>query len=124
MTSPTHTCGTLARRIRLAGQVVATAAALPGLAASPVSAWTGGYVSSNAGFAYVREAATTDSAILGTAPNGRTVDVMCWKHGDRAKGDYWTNRWFYSTVQSNGTDNWVGYVHASLVARHKTVPHC
>ncbi|MDX2936120.1 hypothetical protein [Streptomyces ipomoeae] len=111
-------------RIRLANGLVAAVAALSGLAASPASAWTGSYVSSNTGYAHVRGDATMNSAILGTAPNGRMVDMMCWKDGQWAQGNYWTNRWFYSTVQSNGTNNWIGYVHASLVANQKTVPRC
>ncbi|MGW0854192.1 hypothetical protein [Streptomyces sp. NPDC002690] len=91
---------------------------------TPASAWTGSYISSNSGQAYVRGAATTNSAILGIAPNGRLVDMMCWKTGEWANGNYWTDRWFYSTVQSNGTNNWNGYVHASLVANQKSVPRC
>lgn len=106
------------------GGLAAAAVALSGLTASPASAWTGSYISSNTGYAYVRTGATTNSGIIGTAPNGRMVDMMCWQDGDWAQGNYWSNRWFYSTVQSNGTNNWIGYVHASLVADQKSVPHC
>ncbi|AGS67067.1 hypothetical protein [Streptomyces collinus] len=111
-------------RSHLVGGLVAAGAALCGLAASPASAWTGSYVSSNSGYAYVRGAATTNSAIIGKAPNGRMVDMMCYKDGQWAQGNYWTNRWYYSTVQSNGTNNWIGFVHASLVAKPTRVPPC
>ncbi|MDX2544573.1 hypothetical protein ACOT81_35495 [Streptomyces sp. WI04-05B] len=111
-------------RIRLLGSLATAAVTLSGTTASPASAWSGSYISSNTGYAHVRAGATTNSAIIGTAPNGRMADMMCWKDGDWAQGNYWTNRWFYSTVQSNGTNNWIGYVHASLVANQKTVPHC
>ncbi|MFF9064165.1 hypothetical protein ACF09E_02280 [Streptomyces sp. NPDC014891] len=105
------------------GFVAAVSAATLGIT-TPASAWTGSYISSNSGQAYVRTQATTNSAIIGTAPNGRMVDMMCWKTGQWATGNYATDRWFYSTVQSGGTNNWIGFVHASLVADQKTVPRC
>ncbi|WP_042375680.1 hypothetical protein, partial [Streptacidiphilus neutrinimicus] len=91
---------------------------------APASAWTGSYISSGSGQAYVRAQPSTGSAILGIAPNGRMVDMMCWTDAQWAYGNYWTNRWYYATVQSLGYNNWIGYVHASLVAHPTTVPHC
>ena len=58
-------------------------------------------------------------------PNGTVVDMICWQDSVWAQGNYWTNRWYYSTARVGGRYyNPSGWVHASLVAHPASVARC
>jgi uncharacterized protein YraI len=105
-------------RLRLAGALLAAATGLiatPG----PATAAPGSYISSHTGSANIRTCASTDCYIRAALPNGTGVSINCWRDGQWANGNYWTNRWF-----SVDFPNSTGIVHASLVAAQTSAPRC
>ena len=73
--------------------------------------------------AYVRGAPSTGAMQYGLFGTGTPLELYCWVDGERATGNYSTDRWFGVAIPSyryGGT----GYIHASLVADQYSVPHC
>lgn len=120
---------------RFLGAVAATAALALAAPAANAEPATGGDVTAQYATMLVQSgaAARTDAYLNNTFLGWVTADpgsnyqvswVDCWKDGDWATGNYYSNRWFRAYVTHTGGATQWAFVHSSFVTNQSTVRVC
>ena len=96
------------------------------LSSTPASAGGWAYTFSNSGGSYIRARPTTNSMYYVYVGNYTQVYLYCWVDGQWAYGNYWTNRWFQSSVPGYRYGSPEAYIHASLIPQsaQPSLPRC